>query len=273
MIVAADVPDADFGPTLVTTVVLFVIDRMTVLSLISELVARITAPMSADVQAFNANPDATPDQVGTAQEPGTEQRQPRERRSRDRYGRDRRERGDRTERGDGEGQEQGAATPGERTDIAAMAEKPAVFVPNPVDVPTTVAPAAMQSVAPVIVAAPASLVAPVAPAPVVRAAPAVKPAAAPAVADTAGREFPKVQGYELPMQDLTAVAQSSGLQWVNSDRSKIAEVNAAIAAEPKRVHVPRERPVAAASTVSPLVLVETKRDLGTMPLPFETPPV
>ena len=220
-----------------------------------------SAPMSADVQAFNANPDATPDQVGTAQEPGTEQRQPRERRSRDRYGRDRRERGDRTERGDGEGQEQGAATPGERTDIAAMAEKPAVFVPNPVDVPTTVAPAAMQSVAPV------------APAPVVRAAPAVKPAAAPAVADTVGRELPKVQGYELPMQDLTAVAQSSGLQWVNSDRSKIAEVNAAIAAEPKRVHVPRERPVAAASTVSPLVLVETKRDLGTMPLPFETPPV
>ena len=37
--------------------------------------------------------------------------------------------------------------------------------------------------------------------------------------------MPKVQGYELPMQDLAAVAQSSGLQWVNSDSAKIAEVN------------------------------------------------
>ena len=73
------------------------------------------------------------------------------------------------------------------------------------------------------------------------------------------------------MQDLAAVAQSSGLQWVNSDSAKIAEVKAAIAAEPKPVHVPRERPVVVPSTEGPLVLVETKRDLGTLPLPFETP--
>lgn len=101
---------------------------------------------------------------------------------------------------------------------------------------------------------------------------AAKPAA-PAAADTAGCELPKVQGYELPMQDLAAVAQSSGLQWVNSDSAKIAEVKAAIAAEAKPIHVPRERPVLAPSTEGPLVLVETKRDLGTMPLPFETPSV
>ena len=224
------------------------------------------AHVPAEVQAFSANSDATQDQAGAVQEPDTEQRQPRERRSRDRYGRDRRERGDRAERGAGENQEQGGSAPGERTEMAGMAEKPAAFVPNPVEAPATIAPAAMQS------AAPLAVTAPVAPAPVVRAAPvAVKPAAAPAATQTAGRELPKVQGYELPMQDLAAVAQSSGLQWVNSDSKKAAEVKAAIAAEPKPIHVPRERPVVAASTEGPLVLVETKRDLGTMPLPFETP--
>ena len=80
-----------------------------------------------------------------------------------------------------------------------------------------------------------------------------------------------MQSYDLPMQDLVQVAQSSGLQWVNSDASKIAEAKAAIAAEVKPIHVPRERPAVVASTEAPLVLVETKRDLRDMPLPFEKP--
>ena len=228
--------------------------------------ATAIAPALAEVQAFNADPDSTPNQEGVAQEPGTEQRQPRERRSRDRYGRERRERGDRAERGAGEGQEQNASGPGERGDMAGMAEKPAAFVPNAVEAPAMVAPAAMEPAVPVAVAAP------VVPAPAAPAAPvAVKPVAASAVTDTAGRGLPKVQGYELPIQDLAAVAQGSGLQWVNSDSTKIAEVKAAIAAEPKPIHVPRERPAVVVSTEAPLVLVETKRDLGTMPLPFETP--
>ena len=74
------------------------------------------------------------------------------------------------------------------------------------------------------------------------------------------------------MQDLSQVAQSSGLQWVNSDAGKIAEVQAAIAAEARPIHIPRERQAVAASTDGPLVLVETKRDLASMPLPFEKPP-
>ena len=73
------------------------------------------------------------------------------------------------------------------------------------------------------------------------------------------------------MQDLAQVAQTSGLQWINSDAAKIAEVQAAIAAEVKPLHVPRERPPVVVSSEAPLVLVETKRDLKTMPLPFETP--
>ena len=81
--------------------------------------------------------------------------------------------------------------------------------------------------------------------------------------------LPKIQTYDLPLQDLIQVAQGSGLQWVNSDATKIAEAKAAMAAEVKPVQVPRERPPVVVSAEAPLVLVETKRDLGTMPLPFE----
>jgi ribonuclease E len=78
-----------------------------------------------------------------------------------------------------------------------------------------------------------------------------------------------VVSYELPLQDLAQVASASGLQWVNSDTAKIAEIQAAMAAEPRPVHVPRERPPAVQIENSPLVLVETKRDLRDMSLPFE----
>ena len=80
--------------------------------------------------------------------------------------------------------------------------------------------------------------------------------------------LPKVQAYELPMASLVQVAQSSGLQWVNSDPEKIAQVQAAIAAEPKAVHVPRVRPPAVVVDEGPLVLVETRKDLSDMKLPF-----
>jgi ribonuclease E len=80
--------------------------------------------------------------------------------------------------------------------------------------------------------------------------------------------LPKVQKYELPMASLIQVAEASGLQWVNSDSEKIAQVQAAIAAEPKPVHVPRERPPAVVFDEGPLILVETRKDLSEMKLPF-----
>ncbi|WP_236748751.1 hypothetical protein [Acidovorax carolinensis] len=67
------------------------------------------------------------------------------------------------------------------------------------------------------------------------------------------------------------VAAASGLQWVNSDAEKIAAVQAAIAAEPQPIRVPRERPPAVVLDEGPLVLVETRRDLSAMTLPFEQP--
>ncbi len=41
------------------------------------------------------------------------------------------------------------------------------------------------------------------------------------------------------------------------------------AAEPKPVHVPRERPPLVSVDEGPLVLVETRRDLKELTLPFE----
>ena len=90
-----------------------------------------------------------------------------------------------------------------------------------------------------------------------------------AAAATTMRGLPKVQAFELPVDSLQQVAQTAGLAWVNSNPEKAASVKAAIAAEPKPIHVPRERPAIVQVDTSPLVLVETKRDLRNMTLPFE----
>jgi len=165
------------------------------------------------------------------------QREPRDRRSRDRYGRDRRERGPR----EAEEAAQAAALPTQ--------EEP----PRRSYFATPPAPAAQPAAAPVTAAGPAAPVA----------AAAAPEAAAPQ------RQLPKVQSFELPLAELVQVAERSGLQWINSDAAKIAAVQAAIAAEPKPIHVPRERPPAIVLDEGPLILVETKRDLREMKLPFE----
>lgn len=174
-------------------------------------------------------------------------RQPRERRSRDRYGRDRRERGERSDQ-----------------PVDAQAEGTAPAVAESFESNQTAALEGHAQTAP-------ELVAPPAPAPVAAAPAIVVPVASAPVAAPAARALPKVQSYELPLQDLAQVASSSGLQWVNSDAGKIAEVQAAMAAEPKPIHVPRARPPAPQLDSGPLVLVETKRDLREMTLPFEQP--
>lgn len=89
------------------------------------------------------------------------------------------------------------------------------------------------------------------------------------MAAPAAASLPQVEHFALPLDTLHGIAQASGLQWVNSDASKIAAVQAAIAAEPAPVRVPRERPAPVVIDAGPLVLVETRRDLREMPLPFE----
>jgi ribonuclease E len=90
---------------------------------------------------------------------------------------------------------------------------------------------------------------------------AEKPAAAPAA-------LPTVADYTLQIDSLQEVAQGSGLVWVNSDPAKVAAVQAAISAEPQPVRVPRERPPALVLNEGPLVLVETRKDLKDLNLPF-----
>ncbi|MEO7953025.1 MAG: ribonuclease E/G, partial [Polaromonas sp.] len=204
------------------------------------------------VPASSADMTLRPGVQEKSQEDGQE-RQPRERRSRDRYGRERRERGERNEQ----------LVDGNASLVKSEfseSNQPPVQQDRP-SIATEIV------VTPALVTAPPAALAP-APAVMAPAVPAPAPAAPPATPAAAGA-LPKVQAYDLPMQDLVQVAQGSGLQWVNSDATKIAEAQAAMAAEVKPLQVPRERPPVVVSQEAPLVLVETKRDLGTIALPFE----
>jgi ribonuclease E len=73
----------------------------------------------------------------------------------------------------------------------------------------------------------------------------------------------------LALDDLAQIARGAGLEWINSDADKIAAVRAAIAAEPRPLHVPRVIVPVVLKDDGPLVLVETRRDLAALQLPFD----
>ncbi len=77
------------------------------------------------------------------------------------------------------------------------------------------------------------------------------------------------QPYQLPADALTTLATSVGLEWVNSDASKIQAVREAMAAAPKPIHVPRLPKPVVVIDHGPLVLVETRKDLSQLKLPFD----
>jgi ribonuclease E len=81
--------------------------------------------------------------------------------------------------------------------------------------------------------------------------------------------MPALQPFALPLDTLEAVAQSAGLQWVNSNPDLVASAQAAIAATVPPVRQPRERPAPVLVSAEPLVLVETHRDLAHMHLAIE----
>ncbi len=207
----------------------------------------------------------------------------REKRTRDRYGRDRAPRGERSEqgerqerpaRGDEPVAEQVSEEP-RRSYFTTTQDAAAPAVDTAPELQTTVQQTAMPAPwAEVAAPAPTPVVAQAAAETVILAEPQPKPAVVaapivvPVIADT-DIGMPKVKPFVLSLGELSQVAQSSGLSWVNSDPAKIAAVQEAIAAEPKAIHVPRERLVIAPTQEGPLVLVETKRDLKNMTLPFE----
>ncbi len=118
-------------------------------------------------------------------------------------------------------------------------------------------------------AVPAQTPTPTATAPVVPVIAQPTAASAAAAVAPSPAQLPKVTRFELPLAELAQIAEGSGLQWVNSDADKIAAARAAMAAEPRAVHVPRERAPIVLADEGPLVLVETQRDLREMKLPFE----
>ncbi len=160
----------------------------------------------------------------------------RERRTRDRYGRDRGSRGDRPQRS-----------------AADMGESLMAMVPdaNP-DASTHSEPTAVSQ-----------------PAPVVHSAPAPAPVAAPASAAARTGGMPALKPFDLPLDTLVEVAQGAGLQWVHSNPELVAQAQAAIAATVPPVRQVRERPAPAPVSTEPLILVETRRDLGALQLDIE----
>jgi ribonuclease E len=139
------------------------------------------------------------------------------------------------------------------------APAPAVALAEPVTA-VEAAPAVLVAAAAEPVAAPVAAVVAVAPAP----APAVAAIAAPAAPAPT-----RAEPYTLPTEALQTIAQTAGLEWVNSDAEKIRAVQAAMAAEPQAIRVPREPKRHVLADDGPLVLVETRKDLSQIKLPFE----
>ena len=187
----------------------------------------------------------------------TEARAPRERRSRDRYGRDRRSRGE----GAASSTEDTEAQPAEVPGTEAEAAPRSYFKPAVAEVQAPVEQAAVAAAAMSVVEASQPVAAEAAPA--LAPAPVQAPAAEPVAA------APAAGAYRLAIDDLSALVQQVGLEWVQSDADKVAQVQAAIAAEPKPVHVPREPKPVVLVDEGPLILVETRRDLSALKLPFE----
>jgi ribonuclease E len=222
--------------------------------------ARTESALSGSEQATTAQ-DVNAS-TSTTTDPQAQSNEGREKRSRDRYGRERGPRAERTERPERQEPASGEDVPTSAPDQQESAPRPSYFdvaaqrpapvgeqdsvaAPRPTPVPTSVLAPATQSVA-TTTAAP------------------VRPAAKP-LADG----MPKVQAFELPSDELAQIAQKAGLNWVISDAAKVAAVQADIAAEPKPGHTPRERPAPVVIESQPLVMVETKRDLRELALPFE----
>jgi ribonuclease E len=259
-----------------------------------------TESMGTPADAEMASPQAEAGADGLT--PGAETREgegtraPRERRSRDRYGRDRRERGPR-ESADAtaDGAESPDAAPVAKAPQEEAYEPPArssyfsvpVETPaaSPVAAPVALAPAATEAKATPEVSAPAAAASegtsaprrererereqPPARARAEQPAPVAPVVAAPVAQPVSSAKLPEVPAFKLSIESLQQVAQSSGLEWVNSNPDKVAMAQAAIAAEPKPIHVPREPRPPVVIDEGPLVLVETRKDLRNMQLPFE----
>ena len=65
------------------------------------------------------------------------------------------------------------------------------------------------------------------------------------------------------------MAEAAGLEWVGSDPSKVRAAQQTLAQEPLPARAPREPKPVAVVDEGPLVMVETRKDLSQVKLPFE----
>jgi ribonuclease E len=152
----------------------------------------------------------------------------------------------------------------ERTDAVVTEDATTADVPAAEDAGRLPVAEAASEAAPVTMAA--EVAAPIA-APTEVAADVAAPVA---VTEVPAPAIEAAAPYTLPIADLQALAQGVGLEWVNSDADRVRAVQEAIANEPKPVRVPRERKPAVVLDEGPLILVETRKDLTQVRLPFET---
>jgi len=106
------------------------------------------------------------------------------------------------------------------------------------------------------------------PQPMATSRPIVVPA--PVAASASAAAPARAEPYALPIEQLNAVASSAGLEWVHTDSDKVRTAQAAMAAEISPPRVPREPKPPVAPDDGPLILVETKKDLSQIKLPFDS---
>ena len=203
-------------------------------------------PLVEAAEAIEGTP-LVPEAQSEADGEAGEQRRRRRRRGRGRGGRG----------ADGAGsQDGGAGSDAGEADQSGAAEDSAV---SPLAAAFHAEPAAAEATPlaePAPLAHPAALASPAAaPAPV---AVAVAREAAPLSSGPAPT-FPVAAPSPMPLATLLPVLDGAGLILVQTDAAKHAEVAARIAAEPRPVHVPRQRPLLPPLDTAPLVQVETRR--------------
>ncbi|HET7774112.1 MAG TPA: Rne/Rng family ribonuclease [Burkholderiaceae bacterium] len=211
-----------------------------------------TAAASTSMQQADAATSELSDAAGEGPQPGAEtgEQGERKRRRRRRGGRGRRD-------------EQGNTTDGlDAADGVDTADTDGDQVNEPQDAVVTAAPAPVVAAAAAPAPAPA-VAAPVPPAVAPAPAAAVPAAVTPATAvDRSTVRAPQVGvRADYPALDKAAleiVVARAGLSWVHTDSEKHAQVQAKMAAMPRPVRVPRERPVLPPLSTEPLVQVETK---------------
>ncbi len=223
----------------------------------NDLPAPVNVPPDTSASASESGP-ASP-------VPHEADEKPREKRSRDRYGRTRKPRGERSDRDEANQAQASLPVEIEPADVIT-ARKSYFSQPDQTSQTPQATSGDSRSVAQPTFGIDKGAVTPVTTSVEITMPSIVKPA----TASAALVDMPKLQPFTLPVSELTELALASGLVWVNSDADKVATVQSAFAAEPKPVHQLRNRPAPKSLDDRPLILVETKRDLRSITLAFES---